>query len=65
MDCEVGRCEVCQRDDVPLRHKYYHYDINCSCHVGKHVELVRYCDRCTPTIPRGTYVVMRPVEEDL
>jgi len=63
-EMEVGRCECCGRENVPLSRKYYHYNnIKCECHSPNHFILIRHCNDCEPKEPIYTKVEYRT--EDL
>ena len=51
-EIEVGKCEICGRENVQLTRKYYRYEIECECHSPHHFELVRHCAACQPYPPR-------------
>lgn len=63
---EVGKCEVCGKEDVSLRRTYFHYDIpgiKCTCHSPDHFILIRHCCDCKPKEPQYTKIEFRT--EDL
>lgn len=60
----IGTCEICGKENVPLKRKYYYYDIECDCCSPQHFECVDYCKDCTPKPPRKTVVSIRPIEEE-
>ena len=56
-EMEIGRCEICGEESVPLNRIYYRFpNIKCACHSPCHFILIRYCDKCTPHPPRETKV---------
>ena len=57
-EMEVGKCEVCGKENVPLQRTYFRYPIPCECHSPKHFHLVRHCKDCTPKEPREVKVTM-------
>ena len=59
---EHGYCDYCGAEGI-VRRKYYYYDIDCNCCVGKHFEMLRYCDKCSPTPPLNVIVTMKPMED--
>ena len=61
--CEVGRCQVCGRENVPLQRTYYNYDIPCECCGPAHFVMVRHCSNCTPQEPMYSKVEFKT--EDL
>lgn len=52
---EYGKCDICKKENT-LSRKYYHYDIECECHLSggkkEHFEIVRYCKDCKPKPPK-------------
>ena len=62
-EIEVGRCECCGKDNVPLERTYFRYPFECECHSPEHFILVRHCEDCDPIEPRETKVVFKT--EDL
>ena len=57
-DIEIGKCEVCGKDDVQLLRDYYSFPhIKCSCH-NLHSIVVRHCRDCKPVWPQETTVVL-------
>lgn len=58
-EIEVGRCECCGKDNVPLERAYFRYPFECECHSPEHFILVRHCKDCEPTEPRETKVVLK------
>lgn len=56
---EIGTCDVCGRENVPLARKYYNYDIKCACHSPNHFEIVFYCKNCEPKEPEETTIQFR------
>jgi hypothetical protein len=57
-ESEMGKCDICKKDDVILERKYYEYDIKCECHRPNHVECVKYCKDCTPVEPEITTITI-------
>lgn len=62
-DIEVGKCEYCGKDNVPLERTYFRYLFPCECHSPGHFVLVRHCEDCVPTEPKETKIVLKT--EDL
>ena len=62
-EVEVGRCECCGKENVPLTRTYFRYPFECECHSPEHFILVRHCEDCEPKEPRETKVVLKT--EDL
>jgi len=66
---EIGKCDMCETESVPVNRKYYHYNIKCECCNGKddpHFEIVRYCKTCRPKPPSKVVAVISPnVGEEL
>ena len=58
-EIEVGRCECCGKDNVPLERTYFRYPFECECHSPEHFILVRHCEDCDPIEPRETKVVFK------
>lgn len=59
-ESEAGKCEVCGKENVGLRRKYYYYNITCECCGGDdHFEFIRHCNDCTPKPP----IEIRPTLE--
>lgn len=58
-EIEVGRCECCGKDNIPLERTYFRYPFECECHSPEHFILVRHCEDCEPTEPRETKVVLK------
>ena len=58
-EIEVGRCECCGKDNIPLERTYFRYPFECECHSPEHFILVRHCQDCEPTEPRETKVVLK------
>ena len=62
-ECEVGRCQVCGKENVELQRTTYYYDIPCECHGPVHMILIRHCSNCTPQEPMYSKVEFKT--EDL
>lgn len=62
-EIEVGRCECCGKDNIPLERTYFKYPFECECHSPEHFILIRHCEDCDPTEPRETKVTLKT--EDL
>ena len=58
-DAEYGRCEVCNANNAILSRKYYYYDVDCECCVGKHFAVCKYCPRCKPAEPEETKIYIK------
>ena len=56
---EIGTCDVCLLNNTQLSRKYYYYDIECECCVGRHFTFVRYCRSCEPEEPNETKIHMK------
>lgn len=53
-DIEVGKCEVCGKDNVQLFHTYIRFPhVECKCHDTHHI-LIRHCANCNATVPEET-----------
>lgn len=53
-DIEVGKCEVCGKDNVQLLRTYINFPfIECKCH-NTHSILIRHCVDCVPKVPDET-----------
>ena len=53
-DIEVGKCEVCDKDNVQLFRTYINFPfIECKCH-NTHSILIRHCVDCVPKVPDET-----------
>lgn len=53
-DIEVGKCEVCGKEEVQLHRTYINFPfVECKCH-NTHSILIRHCANCTATIPEET-----------
>jgi len=59
---EIGKCDICGKENVILARKYYHYDINCECHNPTHFEIVWYCGDCIPKEPKITKLYVKTEE---
>ncbi len=59
---EVGKCDVCKKENVQLNRLYYRYDIKCECHSPQHFEIARHCNDCEPVEPKETRVTYRTTE---
>ena len=57
--CEIGKCDICGKEDVALDRTYFKYPVKCDCHEPYHFEIVHHCKDCIPIIPRltATYLV--------
>lgn len=55
----IGRCEVCGKEDVVLRSTRFHYNIPCDCHVNNHFDLIQHCENCVPKRPEFTKVFLK------
>lgn len=56
---EVGKCEVCGKEDIELSRTYFRYNLKCECHSPYHFEMIRHCKDCIPKEPRTTKVILR------
>lgn len=56
---EVGRCDICKKENVPLGRTYFRYNIKCECHSPYHFELVCHCSDCQPIEPKQTKITLR------
>lgn len=66
-EVEVGTCDICKTESVPLNRKYYYYDIECECCNSiedDHFEIVRHCGKCEPKPPSKVTCVLSPIEDD-
>lgn len=58
-EIEVGRCEICGKENVQLERKYYRYpNVQCECHSQCHFEIVRHCKDCKPVEPKEIKVIL-------
>ena len=58
-ELEIGTCDICGKQEVPVSRKYYYYPhIKCECHGPNHFDLVRHCKNCKPHPPRETRIVL-------
>lgn len=62
-EMNIGTCQVCGKENVPLNRKYYHYGIKCECCSPEHFEMVEHCKDCIPKPPKKIKVSLRPKEE--
>ena len=62
-EMEIGRCECCGKENVPLQRKYFHYHVKCECCSPEHFVMVRHCEDCEPKEPRETKITLKT--EDL
>ncbi len=65
-DIEVGICDVCKQERVPLSRKYYYYEVKCDCCNRKednHFQIVRYCSNCTPKPQPNITVHIKPINQ--
>ena len=58
-EIEIGKCECCGKDNVPLNRTYFRYPFQCECHSPEHFILIRHCDDCEPIEPKETKVVLK------
>lgn len=58
-EIEVGKCECCGKDNVPLERTCFRYPFQCECHSPGHFILIRHCDDCEPIEPKETKVVLK------
>lgn len=57
-DIEVGKCEVCGKEEVQLHRTYINFpNIKCECH-NSHFELIRHCIECKPVVPKETTLIV-------
>lgn len=61
-ESEVGKCECCGTNNVPLERKYFKYPVKCECHSPKHFEFIRHCKDCIPKEPEYTKVTIKTEE---
>lgn len=59
----IGTCDVCGKEHVELRRKYYYYGIKCQCHSPEHFEIVEHCKDCEPIPPSKTVISIQPSNE--
>lgn len=62
-EMEIGTCQCCGKQNVPLERTYFRYPIKCECCAPEHFDLIRHCKDCKPNEPRETRVVLKT--EDL
>lgn len=62
-EMEIGKCECCGKDNVPLERTYFRYPFMCECHSPEHFVLIRHCEDCEPTEPKETRITLKT--EDL
>ena len=62
-DMEIGRCECCGAENVPLQRKYFRYHVKCECCSPEHFVMVRHCEDCEPKEPMETKITVKT--EDL
>lgn len=53
---EVGKCEVCGKENVQLTRTYFNYNLKCECHSPNHFEKISHCKDCEPIEPTYTKV---------
>ena len=58
-DVEIGTCDICMLNNTELSRKYYYYDIECECCVGKHSAYCKYCKNCSPEEPEETKIYIK------
>lgn len=58
-EIEVGKCECCGKENVPLERTYFHYPVKCECHSPSHFIMIRHCEDCEPEEPRETKVTFK------
>lgn len=63
-EMEIGKCGMCQKENVPVSREYYRYGIKCECHSPNHFEIVFYCKNCTPKPPSKTTISIKPIKEE-
>jgi len=56
---EVGKCQVCGKEDMVLVRTYFRYNLNCECHSPQHFIVVAHCMDCVPKEPEYTTVSVR------
>ena len=62
-DIEVGTCDVCSKEQVPVSRTYYEYDAKCECcndAMSNHFEIVWTCKDCEPKAPESIKLMMKP-----
>lgn len=62
-EVELGACEICEKQSVPITRRYYHYDIDCDCCGDQHFEYVRHCEDCRPKPPPKTVVYIKSIDQ--
>ena len=61
-EIEIGRCECCGQENVPLMRKYFYYPLQCECHSPSHFVLIRHCEDCEPEEPKETKVTLKTID---
>lgn len=56
-DIEIGKCSICNKENISVSRTLYQFAILCECHDGFHKEVVYTCNNCLPKIPN----TLRPV----
>lgn len=59
----IGKCQICGKENVPLKRKYYYYGLKCECHSPEHFEIVEHCKDCIPKPPKKTTISIKPINE--
>lgn len=59
VEIEIGRCECCGKENVPLTRTYFRYPFKCECHSPEHFVLIRHCEDCEPKEPRETRITLK------